>query len=56
MKTIFITGATAGFGAAFARRFVQDGHRVIATGRRVERLWRSSPPSWASASCRFSWT
>jgi 3-hydroxy acid dehydrogenase/malonic semialdehyde reductase len=38
MKTILITGATAGFGAAFARRFVKDGHRVIATGRRVERL------------------
>ncbi len=38
MKTILITGATAGFGAAFARRFVQDGHRVIATGRRQERL------------------
>nr|WP_295737229.1 SDR family oxidoreductase [uncultured Acidocella sp.] len=38
MKTILITGATAGFGATFARRFVKDGHRVIATGRRVERL------------------
>jgi 3-hydroxy acid dehydrogenase/malonic semialdehyde reductase len=38
MKTILITGATAGFGAAFARRFIQDGHRVIATGRRIERL------------------
>jgi 3-hydroxy acid dehydrogenase/malonic semialdehyde reductase len=38
MKTILITGATAGFGAAFARRFVKDGHRVIATGRRTERL------------------
>jgi 3-hydroxy acid dehydrogenase / malonic semialdehyde reductase len=37
-QTILVTGATAGFGAAFARRFVQDGHRVIATGRRVERL------------------
>ena len=37
-QTILITGATAGFGAAFARRFVSDGHRVIATGRRVERL------------------
>jgi 3-hydroxy acid dehydrogenase/malonic semialdehyde reductase len=36
--TILITGATAGFGAAFARRFIKDGHRVIATGRRVERL------------------
>jgi 3-hydroxy acid dehydrogenase/malonic semialdehyde reductase len=38
MKTILVTGATAGFGAAIARRFVKDGHRVIATGRRVERL------------------
>jgi 3-hydroxy acid dehydrogenase/malonic semialdehyde reductase len=38
MKTILVTGATAGFGTAFARRFVKDGHRVIATGRRVERL------------------
>jgi 3-hydroxy acid dehydrogenase/malonic semialdehyde reductase len=38
MKTILVTGATAGFGAAFARRFVKEGHRVIATGRRAERL------------------
>ena len=37
-KTILITGATAGFGRAFAQRFVRDGHRVIATGRRRERL------------------
>ncbi len=38
MKSILVTGATAGFGAAFARRFIKDGHRVIATGRRTERL------------------
>jgi 3-hydroxy acid dehydrogenase/malonic semialdehyde reductase len=38
MKTILVTGTTAGFGAAFARRFVKDGHRVIATGRREGRL------------------
>ncbi len=38
MKTILVTGATSGFGAAFARRFIKDGHRVIATGRRGERL------------------
>jgi 3-hydroxy acid dehydrogenase/malonic semialdehyde reductase len=35
---VFVTGATSGFGAAIARRFVRDGHRVIATGRRVDRL------------------
>jgi NADP-dependent 3-hydroxy acid dehydrogenase YdfG len=35
---VLITGATAGFGAAMARRFVGAGHRVIATGRRRERL------------------
>src|SRR3954468_4921223 len=34
----FITGATAGFGAAIARRYVHEGHNVIATGRRIERL------------------
>ena len=34
----FVTGATSGFGAAIARRFIRDGHRVIAAGRRRERL------------------
>ena len=38
MKTILITGATAGFGQAAARRFARDGRRVIGTGRRAERL------------------
>jgi serine 3-dehydrogenase len=37
-KTAFITGATSGFGRAAARLFVRDGWRVIATGRRKERL------------------
>jgi 3-hydroxy acid dehydrogenase/malonic semialdehyde reductase len=36
--TILVTGATAGFGAAMARRFVRDGHRVIAAARRVDKL------------------
>jgi 3-hydroxy acid dehydrogenase / malonic semialdehyde reductase len=37
-KIALVTGATSGFGRAIARRFVRDGHRVIASGRRQERL------------------
>ncbi len=35
---VMITGASAGFGAAMARKFIQTGHRVIAAARRTERL------------------
>ncbi|MBE1128906.1 SDR family NAD(P)-dependent oxidoreductase, partial [Escherichia coli] len=35
---IFVTGATSGFGEAIARRFIREGHQVIAAGRRLERL------------------
>jgi len=38
MKTILITGATAGFGAAAARKFVAGGWNAIGTGRRGGRL------------------
>jgi len=38
MKTVFITGATSGFGEACAELFAQNGHRIIMTGRRQERL------------------
>ena len=35
---IFITGASSGFGAQMAKKFVQHGHKVIATCRRKEQL------------------
>lgn len=38
--TVFITGATSGFGAACARRFAQAGWSMVLTGRREERLLR----------------
>jgi NADP-dependent 3-hydroxy acid dehydrogenase YdfG len=37
-KTIFITGATSGFGKACAHAFASHHHRLILTGRRAERL------------------
>jgi 3-hydroxy acid dehydrogenase/malonic semialdehyde reductase len=35
---VLVTGASSGFGAAIARKFVQEGARVILAGRREERL------------------
>lgn len=37
-RTVLITGATAGFGRAAARKFIDNGWQVIATGRRADRL------------------
>jgi len=37
-KSIFITGATSGFGKAIAERFAKEGYKVIISGRREERL------------------
>jgi len=37
-RTALITGATAGFGRATARKFIDNGWQVIAAGRRAERL------------------
>jgi NADP-dependent 3-hydroxy acid dehydrogenase YdfG len=37
-KTIFITGATSGFGKACAHSFAHEGNRIIIAGRRADRL------------------
>jgi 3-hydroxy acid dehydrogenase/malonic semialdehyde reductase len=37
-KIAFVTGASVGFGAAIARRFVAEGMRVVASARRAEKL------------------
>jgi len=36
--TVLVTGATSGFGEAIALRFAAEGSKVIACGRRAERL------------------
>ena len=39
-NTILISGASSGFGAAIAERFAGAGWRIVAIGRRAERLQR----------------
>ena len=37
-RVVFVTGASAGFGAVIARRFAQRGSRIVALARRAKRL------------------
>lgn len=38
MKTVLVTGASAGFGEAICRRMHADGYRVIGAARRADKL------------------
>jgi 3-hydroxy acid dehydrogenase / malonic semialdehyde reductase len=38
MRTVCVTGASAGFGAAIVRRFAAAGDRIVAAARRGDRL------------------
>ena len=52
VKTVLITGATAGFGEAAAHKFAENNYRLILTGRRSERLEKLKNPTlilWSEA-------
>jgi serine 3-dehydrogenase len=50
-KIALITGATAGFGKSSVKKFIEDGWRVIATGRREDRLLKLKEQYGESLHC-----
>ena len=51
-KVAFVTGAAQGMGLAIARRFVEEGARVVAADINLDSL-REGPASWATRWCRW---
>jgi len=52
-KTILITGASSGFGAACARIFATPGNRLILTARRIDHLLKLQDELGTSAEIRI---
>lgn len=47
--TVFITGASSGFGEACAKRFAREGRKLVIAARRTEKLQRLASELGASA-------
>ncbi|MCJ8280765.1 MAG: SDR family NAD(P)-dependent oxidoreductase [Rivularia sp. ALOHA_DT_140] len=52
-KTAVITGGTTGIGFATAKQFIEEGARVIITGRNEERLREAVEKLGKKAIARF---
>lgn len=43
MKNVFITGVSTGLGNALAKTYLEQGDRVYAVGRKIPKIFKSSP-------------